>query len=66
MVISLRRFILSLALRFVLVFVSPFSTAITTLGEERAGLCVFVRLFVCFERDGLCVLPLPIGVRDWL
>ena len=30
---------------FVLVFFSPFSIAITSLGEERASLGVFVRLF---------------------
>ena len=30
---------------FVLVFFSPFSVAITSLGEERANLSAFVRLF---------------------
>ena len=34
---------------FVLVFFSPFSIAITSLGEERANLSAFVRLF------GLCL-----------
>ena len=55
------RFISSLALRFVLVFFSPYNIAINSLGEERAGLCVF-RAFVCFERDCFC-LSLPLGVR---
>ena len=46
MVYSTRRFVLCFALcYFVLVFFSPFSIAITSLGEERANLCVFVRLF---------------------
>ena len=55
-VYSTRRFVLSLALRyFILVFFSPFSIAITSLGEERANLSASVRLFdlrlfgfVCF------------------
>ena len=37
------------ALRFVLLFFSPLSIAITSLGEERAGLCAF-RTFDCFAR----------------
>ena len=46
MVHSTRRFVLSLALcYFVLVFFSPFSVAITSLGEERANLSA-VRTFV--------------------
>ena len=65
MVNSTRQFILSLALRFVLVFFSPFSIAITSLGKERSGLCAF-RAFVCFVRVGLCLFPFPLGVRDWL
>ena len=36
---SMRQFILSLALHFVLVFFSPFSIVINSLGEERAGMC---------------------------
>ena len=43
----MRRFVLCLALcYFVLVFFSPFSIVITSLGEERARLgafCMFVR-----------------------
>ena len=65
MVDSTRRFILSLALCFVLVFFSPFSIAITTLGKERAGLCI-LRAFVCFARVGLCLFSLPLGVGEWL
>ena len=58
MVYSTRRFALSLALcYFVLVFFSPFSIAITSLGEERELILVlFIRLFdlrlfgfVCFH-----------------
>ena len=46
-VYSTRRFVLCLALRyFVLVFFSPFSIAITSLGEERANLSAFR---VCFD-----------------
>ena len=49
MVYSTGRFVLSLNLfYFVLVFFSPFSIAITSLGEERANLLIlvlFVRLF---------------------
>ena len=48
MVYSTRRFILCLTLcYFVLVFFSPFSIAITSLGEERANLSAF-RTFVRF------------------
>ena len=53
---------LSLALLFVLVFYSPLSNAITSRGEDKTGLrVIFVHLFV-----GLCLFPLPLGVRDWL
>ena len=50
-----------LALRLTLVFFSAFSIAITSFGEDRAGVYVF-RAFVCFARVGLCVFPLPLGV----
>ena len=42
MVYSTRRFVVCLTLcHFVLVFFSPFSIAITSLGEERANLSAF-------------------------
>ena len=44
---------------------SPFSIAITSFGEGKAGLCAF-HAFVCFRYDSLCFFPLPLGVRDWL
>ena len=45
---STRRFVLCLTLcHFVLVFFSPFSIAITSLGEERVNLSAF-RTFVRF------------------
>ena len=48
MVYSARRFVLSLALcYFVLVCFSPFSTAITSTGEDRANHSVF-RMFIWF------------------
>ena len=66
MVYSTRRFVLSLALcYFVLVFVSPFSTAITSLGEERANLRAF-RTFVRLALIWFCLFPLPLGVWEGL
>ena len=73
MVYSTRRFVLSLALcYFILVFFSPFSIAITSLGEERANRSAFrtfdLRLFgfVCFlfllvsgKGCGLLIVALP-------
>ena len=66
MVYSTRRFVVCLTLcYFVLVFFSPFSIAITSLGEERANLsafCTFVRpAFVWF-----CLFPLPPGISEGL
>ena len=50
MVYSTRRFVVCLSVcHLVLVFFSPFSIAITSLGEERVILVLFVRLF------GLCL-----------
>ena len=64
MVYSTRRFVLSLALYyFVLVFFSPFSIVITSLGEERAILSAF-RTFVRFALVWFCLFPLPIGVWE--
>ena len=50
---------------FVLVFFSPFSTAITSLGEERANLSAF-RTFVRFVLVWICQFPLPLGVWEGL
>ena len=46
---------------FVLVFFSPFSIAITSLGEERTNLSV-CRTFVRFVLVWICRFPLPLGV----
>ena len=50
---------------FVLVFFSPFSIAITSLGEERANLSAF-RTFVRFVLVWICWFPLPLGVWEGL
>ena len=62
MVNSTRRFVLSFALcYFVLVFYSPFSIAIASLGEERANLGAF-RTFVRFDLFGfVCFLFLLVS-----
>ena len=66
MVYSTRRFVLSLALcYFVLVFFSPFSIAITSLGEERANLSAF-RSFVRFALVWVCLFPLLLSVWEGL
>ena len=66
MVYSTRRFVLCLALcYFVLVFFSPFSIAITSLGEERASLGAF-RTFVRFAFVWFCLFPLPLCVWEGL
>ena len=49
----------------VLVFCSPFSIAITSLGEERSYLCAF-RMFVRFVLVWICRFPLPLGVWEGL
>ena len=59
---STRRFVVCLTMcHFVLVFFSPFSIAITSLGEERANLSAF-RTFVRFVLVWICRFPLPLGV----
>ena len=64
MVYSTRRFVVCLTVcHFVLVFFSPFSIAITSLGEERANLSAF-RTFVRFVL--VCRFPLPLGVWEGL
>ena len=50
---------------FFLCFISPFSIAITSLGEERANLSVF-RTFVRFALVWFCRFPLPRGVWEGL
>ena len=50
---------------FVLVFFSPFSIAITSLGEERANLSAF-RTFVQFVLVWICRFPLPLGIWEGL
>ena len=46
-------------------FFSPFSIAITSLGEERAILSAF-RTFVRFALVWFCLFPLPLGVWEGL
>ena len=66
MVYSTRRFVLCLTLcYFVLVFFSPFSIAITSLGEERANVSAF-RTFVRFVLVWFCWFSLPHGVWEGL
>ena len=47
------------------VFFSPFSIAITSLGEERANLSAF-RTFVRFVLVWICRFPLPLSVWEGL
>ena len=66
MVYSTRRFVVCLTMcHFVLVFFSPFSIAITSLGEERANLSAF-RTLVRFMLVWFCRFPLPLGVWEGL
>ena len=46
-------------------FFSPFSIAITSLGEERANLSAFCT-FVRFVLVWICRVPLPLGVWEGL
>ena len=50
---------------FVLVIFSPFSIAITSLGEDSANLRAF-RTFVRFVLVWICRFPLPLGVWERL
>ena len=50
---------------FVLVFFCPFSTATTSLGEERANLSAFCT-FDRFVLVWICRFPLPLGVWEGL
>ena len=66
MVYSTRRYVVCLSVcHFVLVFFSPFSIAITSLGEERANLSAF-RTFVRFVLVWICRFLLPLGVWEGL
>ena len=59
---SARQFVVCLTLcHFVLVFFSPFSIAITSLGEERASLGAFC-MFDRFVFVWICRFPLPLDV----
>ena len=67
MVYSTRRFVVCLTLcHFVLVFYSPFSIAITSLGEERANLISALRTFDQFVLVLIFWFPLPIDVWEGL
>ena len=60
-----RRFVVCLSVcHFVLVFFSPFSIPITSLGEERANLSAF-RTVVRFVLVWICRFP-PLGVWEGL
>ena len=63
-VYSTRQFVLCLTLCH-FVFFSPFSIAITSLGEDRANLSAF-HTFVRFALVWFCLFPLPLGVRERL
>ena len=66
MVYSTRRFVLCLTLcHLFLVFYSPFSIVITSLGEERANLSAF-RTFVRYVLVWICRFPLPLGIWEGL
>ena len=66
MVYSTRRFVLCLTLcYFVLVCFSPFSIAVTSLGEERSNPSAF-RTFVQFALVWFCLFPVPLGVWEGL
>ena len=64
LVYSTRRFVVCLSVCHFVCF-SPFSIAITSLGEERANLCAF-RTFVRFVLVWICWFPLPLGVWERL
>ena len=66
MVYSTRRFVFCLTLcYFILVFFSPFSIAITSLGEERANFSAFYS-FVRFPLVWFCLFPLSLSVLEGL
>ena len=66
MIYSTRRYVVCLTMcHFVLMFFSPFSIAITSLGEERANLSAF-HTFVRVVLVWICRIPLPLGVWEGL
>ena len=66
MVYSTRRFVLCLTLcHFVLVFFSPLSISITSLGIDRVNLSAF-RTFVRLAFVWFCLFPFPLGVWEGL
>ena len=66
MIYFTRQFVLSHALYyFVLVFYSPYSIAITSLGEKIVNLSAF-RTFVRFALVWFCLFPLPLAVWEGL
>ena len=66
LVYSTRRFVVCLSVcHFVLLFFSPFSIAITSLGEDRANLSAF-RTFVRFVLVWICRLSPPLRVWEGL
>ena len=66
MVYSTRQFVVCLSMcHFVLVFFSPFSIAIISLGEVRVNLSAF-RTFVRFVLVWICRFPLPLEVWEGL
>ena len=66
MIYSTRRFVLCFTLcLFVLVFFSPFSIAITSLGRKRANFGA-LRTFVRFAIVWFCLFPLPLDVWEGL
>ena len=56
-------YVLPCVILFLFFFLSPFSIAITSLGEERANLSAF-RTFVRFVLVWICRFPLPLSVWE--
>ena len=60
------RFMFSLALLFVLLYFSPFSVVITSIGDKELVYVVLVHVFVYFARINVCHFSLPLGIRVWM
>ena len=66
MIYSTRRFVVCLSMcHFVLVFFSPFSIEISSLGEKRANHSDFL-MFGRFVLVWICRFPLPLGIWEGL